>query len=231
MIWVVVPAAGRGVRAGGVIPKQYQPVSGRPLIEHTLTALASHPRIAGLLVVLAADDRYWPGWDMLQGKPLLTAVGGNERAESVLAGLAGLPADVADDDFVLVHDAARPCVCAADLDALLETQAEHGALLATPLVDTLKRADGDGQVLQTVPREGLWRALTPQRFRRGPLTAALRAAVADGVVVTDEAMAMERTGAVARLVEGSPDNIKVTTAQDFERVSWLLAQRAGMEVA
>lgn len=226
MIWVIVPAAGRGVRAGGAIPKQYQPVAGRPLIEHTLKVLASHSRIAGLVVVLAADDSHWPGWDTLQGKPVHTVIGGNQRADSVLAGLAALPDSVAEDDFVLVHDAARACLCHADLDALMDAQAEHGALLATPLVDTLKRAGVDGQVVQTVPREGLWRALTPQRFRRGPLARALRAAAVDGVLVTDEAMAMERVGIFPRLVEGSPDNIKVTTARDFKLVAWLLGQSA-----
>ncbi len=224
MIWAIVPAAGRGTRAGGTIPKQYQDLSGRPLIEHSLRALASHPRIAGLMVVLAADDPHWPDWSTMEAKPVLTTIGGAERTDSVLAGLEALPEEVGEDDFVLIHDAARPCLRAADIDALLDAKAEQGALLATPLVDTLKRAGSDGLVVQTVSRDGLWRALTPQRFRRGALTRALRGAVADGVLVTDEAMAMERIGIFARVVEGSPDNIKVTTAQDFELASYWLSR-------
>ena len=225
MIWAIVPAAGRGARVGGKIPKQYQALLGRPLIEHSLQALASHTRIAGLMVVLASDDPHWPGWSTMRAKPVLTTIGGAERADSVLAGLEALPQDVGEDDFVLIHDAARPCLRAADIDALLDTKVEQGALLATPMVDTLKRAGSDGLVVETVSRESLWRAMTPQRFRRGPLTRALRAAVADGVVVTDEAMAMERVGISARLVEGSPDNIKVTTAQDFELATYWLSRR------
>lgn len=225
MTWAVVPAAGRGVRAGGHVPKQYQMILGRPLIEHAMHALASHPRISGLVVILATDDCHWQGWDMLHGKPVLTAVGGSERADSVLAGLDVLPPSVSDDDFVLVHDAARPVVSAIDIDALLDVVTEHGALLATPLVDTLKRADAEGRAAETLPRAGLWRALTPQRFRRGPLSHALRIAVADRVAVTDEAMAMERIGISARLVEGSPDNIKVTNAGDFELAIFLLSRR------
>ena len=231
MIWVIVPAAGLGTRAGGTIPKQYQVFSGRPLIEHSVRALASHPRIAGLMVVLAADDPHWPGWSAMETKPVLTAIGGVERADSVLAGLEALPKDVGENDFVLIHDAARPCLRAADIDALLDAEGEQGALLATPLVDTLKRAGSDGLVAETVSRERLWRALTPQRFRRGALIRALRAAVADGVLVTDESMAMERIGMSARLVEGSPDNIKVTTAQDFELASYWLSRHAREDAA
>lgn len=225
MTWVVVPAAGRGLRAGAALPKQYQPILGRPLIEHTLRALASHPRIEGMVVVLAADDGHWPGWASIEGRELITVSGGAERADSVLAGLDGLPVAVTGNAPVLVHDAARPCIRRADLDALMAHDDEHGALLAVPLADTLKRANAGGQVIETVPRAGLWRALTPQMFRRGALTRALRAAAAAEVVVTDEAMAMERIGYSPRLVEGSVDNIKVTTAQDFVLVEFLLSQK------
>ncbi len=225
-VWVVVPAAGRGARAGGEVPKQYRILLGRPMIEHSLRALAAHPRIAGLMVVLAADDARWPGWRELEGKPVRTAIGGAERADSVLAGLDALPESVAAADAVLVHDAARPCLSHADLDALLDCTAPHGALLGVPMADTLKRADGQQCVQETVPRAGLWRALTPQRFPRGALAQALRAAARDCVAVTDEAMAMERAGFRPRLVEGAADNIKVTTPRDFALAEFLLAQRA-----
>ena len=221
--WGVVPAAGRGTRIGAPLPKQYLTLAGKPLIEHTLRRLAAHPRIAGLMVVLSPGDRDWPGWKELEGTPLLTTAGGAERADSVLAGLQALPQDVAAAHFVLVHDAARPCLRHADLDALLNAaESGEGALLAQPLSDTLKRADHSGHVEATLPREGLWRALTPQMFRRGALTAALRDAAAAGVQVTDEAMAMERAGVAARLVAGAADNIKVTTPQDVALAEFLL---------
>ncbi len=225
-LWAIVPAAGRGTRAGGDLPKQYQPLHGLTMIEHSLRALASHPRIAGLVVVLARDDAHWPGWSALEGKPVRTATGGAERADSVLAGLEALPDEVGELQSVLVHDAARPCLSHRDLDALIDCNAPQGALLAVPLADTLKRAGDDGCVDATVPRQRLWRALTPQRFARGALARALHDAARAGVTVTDEAMAMERIGLRPALVEGSADNLKVTTPRDFSLAEFLLAQRA-----
>lgn len=227
-IWAVIPAAGRGSRFGGDIPKQYLEVAGQPLIAHALDALLTHPRVAGAMVALAADDPHWPGWAELHGKPVLRCVGGGERADSVLAALQALPADVGADSLVLVHDAARPNLQRDDLDRLIEvaTGETDGAILAAPVRDTLKRADGEARILATEPREQLWRALTPQAFRRGALAEALRQARSDGVVVTDEAMAMERAGAHPRLVEGREDNLKVTTAADRALAEYLLSHRA-----
>lgn len=227
MIWVVVPAAGRGSRVGGDLPKQHRPLLGRPLIRHTLERLADHPRIAGLMVVLAADDSFWPGWRELRGKPVRTAVGGAERADSVLAGLAALPETVRAQDWVLVHDAARPCLRHDDLDRLLDHGCAHdvGAILAVPVSDTLKRDDGHGAIARTEPRAGLWRALTPQLFRRGTLQRALDAAAQAGIAITDEAMALERLGLSPLLVEGAADNIKVTTPADLAFAEFLLARR------
>lgn len=225
--WCVVPAAGRGTRVGGDCPKQYLPLHGRALILHTLDRLAAHPQIAGLLVTLSATDTHWPAIDAVQGKPVLTAVGGSERSDSVLAGLHALPTAVGDDAFVLVHDAARPCVRRNDISHLIDrvTRVE-GGLLGAPLRDTLKRADASGRSVATEPRDARWRAFTPQMFRRGPLTTALQDAAALGITVSDEAMAMELSGVAPLLVEGAEDNIKVTTAADFALAEFLLARTA-----
>jgi 2-C-methyl-D-erythritol 4-phosphate cytidylyltransferase len=224
-LWCVVPAAGRGTRVGGDCPKQYLPLAGRPLIEHTLERLAAHPRIAGLLVTLGAADTHWRGPDTLHGKPVITATGGSARSDSVLAGLEALPASVGPDDFVLVHDAARPCVRQADISRLIELAgAVEGGLLGAPLRDTLKRADVAGRCALTESRDHRWRAFTPQMFRRGPLSAALREAARLGINVSDEAMAMEHVGLAPLLVEGAEDNIKVTTAADFALAEFLLAR-------
>lgn len=232
MTWVVVPAAGSGRRFGGELPKQYATIDGRPLLFWTLSRLALVPRISGLLVVLAADDPFWPGWDTICGKPVITAIGGAERADSVLAGLRALPASVSADSFVLVHDAARPCVRIADIDALMNAVGDgDGGLLAAPVRDTIKRQQQagagqlDARVAQTVRRDDLWRALTPQMFRRGALSTALAAAGERGAAPTDEAQAMEWTGVAPLLVEGAPDNIKVTTAHDLALARFLLREQ------
>jgi 2-C-methyl-D-erythritol 4-phosphate cytidylyltransferase len=212
---------------GTDLPKQYLALAGRPLIAHTLERLAAHPQIAGQMVALAAGDPYWPVAfpDGLADKPLLTCTGGAERADSVLAALRALPDTVAADAFVLVHDAARPCVRGADIARLIERGgATDGGLLGAPLRDTLKRADGADRSLGTEPRETRWRAFTPQLFRRGELTRALADALAAGIAVTDEAMAMERAGFAPLLVEGAEDNIKVTTAADLALAGFLLQE-------
>ena len=226
-VWAVVPAAGRGTRFGGEVPKQYLQVGGRPLLAYTLDALLAHPAVAGVVVALAADDPWWPGWSDHAGKPVLTCTGGASRAASVLAAMAALPESVRADDFVLVHDAARPNLAPADLDRLLEQGRSDpvGAILAAPVRDTLKRAGDDGGIDRTEPRERLWRALTPQLFRRLQLSRALQAAADAGVEVTDEAMALERQGARPLLVEGREDNFKVTTPADLARFEFELSRR------
>ncbi|KAB7631910.1 2-C-methyl-D-erythritol 4-phosphate cytidylyltransferase [Stenotrophomonas rhizophila] len=226
-IWAVVPAAGRGTRFGGPTPKQYLLAGDRVLLAHTLEALLSHPVVAGVMVVVAENDADWPGWQSQADKPILTCIGGATRAGSVLAGLHALPDDVRADDFVLVHDAARPNLAAADLGRLLEVGRADpvGAILAAPVRDTLKRAGDDGGIDATEPRERLWRALTPQLFRRYQLARALQDAADAGVAVTDEAMAMERQGLRPLLVEGSEDNFKVTTPADLSRFEFVLSRR------
>lgn len=225
-IWAVIPAAGRGKRFGGEVPKQYLEIAGKTLIAHALDALLAHPQIDGAMVALAAEDERWPGLASLHGKPVLRCTGGCERADSVLAALHALPADLSGDTLVLVHDAARPNLHPDDISRLVSAALDcaDGALLAAPVRDTLKRADTHSRVAATEPREGLWRAFTPQAFRRGALTLALENARASGVIVTDEAMAMERMGARPRLVEGREDNLKVTTPADLALAQYLLTR-------
>ncbi|MBD9367554.1 2-C-methyl-D-erythritol 4-phosphate cytidylyltransferase [Xanthomonas sp. XNM01] len=226
-IWAVVPAAGRGTRFGGDIPKQYLDVGGRSVLEYTLEALLAHASVAGVMVAVSADDRLWPGWTEFAGKPVLACVGGDNRAASVLAALDALPESVRGDDFVLVHDAARPNLALDDLDRLLERGRADpvGAILAAPVRDTLKRAGDDGGIDGTEPRERLWRALTPQLFRRLQLSRALQGAAEAGLEVTDEAMAMERQGLRPLLVEGAESNFKITTPADLARFAFERSQR------
>ncbi len=226
-IWAVVPAAGRGARFGGEIPKQYLRVAGQPLIAHALAALLAHPAVEGALVAISEGDADWPGWTTFADKPVLTCAGGPTRAQSVLAALNALPDAVKADDFVLVHDAARPNLGLEDLQQLLERGRNDpvGAILAAPVRDTLKRAGNDGGIDATEPRQHLWRALTPQLFRRLQLSRALEAAARAGVEVTDESMAMELQGQRPLLVEGSEDNFKVTTPADLARFEFIVSQR------
>ncbi len=213
----MVPAAGGGARLGADRPKQYVPLLGRPILLHTLERLSRYPRLRGLLVGIAADDVYWPTLTLDIPKLLGSYIGGAQRAQTVLNGLRALAPYAAPDDWVLVHDAARPCVRHADIDALLAVVAGHadGGLLALPLGDTLKHADRSGCVEETLTRTGLWRALTPQVFPLAALDAALETALRAGVEITDEASAMEYTGARPRLVHGAVDNIKITHPGDL----------------
>lgn len=226
--WCVIPAAGSGARFGGDTPKQYVEVAGRSILLHTLHALLSHPRIAGAMVALSADDTCWPkSLTSLHGKPVLNCIGGASRAASVANALTALPAEVGEGEAILVHDAARPNVTHADLDALFAVLVAHpdGAILAAPVRDTLKRADGAGNIAATESREKLWRAFTPQAFPRRALAEALRDAAASGIDVTDEAMAMERVGARVRLVEGREDNFKITTPADLAHFEFMVSRR------
>lgn len=226
--WVVVPAAGSARRMGAAVPKQYLSLAGRTVIEWSLAPFLAHERAAGIVVVLAEQDARWSQTDLAKHAKIITATGGAERMDSVLAGIKALQGQAAAEDWVLVHDAARPCLMTADVDRLLSELRDDavGGLLAAPVVDTLKRADAEGRVAQTVPREKLWRALTPQMFRRDVLQRALEAALARGVATTDEAQAVEALGLQPKLVAGDADNIKITLPEDLVRAERILKTRS-----
>jgi 2-C-methyl-D-erythritol 4-phosphate cytidylyltransferase/2-C-methyl-D-erythritol 2,4-cyclodiphosphate synthase len=230
-VWAIVPAAGSGQRFAAATqaqaPKQYAHLLGKTVLEWTLQALLAEKRVHAIVVVLSAGDRYWPAVAAaLNSSKLLTATGGVHRQDSVMNGLEFLASRSAADDWILVHDAARPCLSAADLCALLDALRDAncaGAVLAAPVVDTVKRESAAG--VETVDRQGLWRALTPQVFKFSQLRAALQKAASAGVTVTDEAQALERIGVCATLVPGSPFNIKVTRAADLELAAGILGMK------
>ncbi|MFB9160285.1 2-C-methyl-D-erythritol 4-phosphate cytidylyltransferase [Chromobacterium violaceum] len=219
----LVPAAGSGSRFGAPSPKQYLQLNGKPLMWHTLATLAAVPDVDEVAVVISPQDEWFDdfAWDL--PKLSVHRVGGASRAQSVASGLAALTC--ADDDWVLVHDAARCCLSVAAVERLIAALSGHavGGLLALPVPDTVKRADIDGHVAATVPRNGLWLAQTPQMFRAGLLARALSSAAAEDI--TDEASAVERLGVKPLLVEGDAQNFKITYPRDLALARAILAAR------
>ena len=238
-IWGLVAAAGAGLRFGAETPKQYAPLAGRPMLAHAIEALAADERVRSVMVVLPPGDSTFGRLGLRFGCDVRLAEGGVDRGRSVANGLERLvaAAGAAPDDWVLVHDAARPCLHPEDLAALIDAGLRHptGALLAAPVRDTLKRArpdDGNGPAVvdATVPRDGMWRALTPQMFRVADLAAALAEASGRGAAVTDDSEAIEvwaasRGRPPPRLVEARFENLKVTAAGDLEAAGRYLASR------
>lgn len=211
-------------------PKQYLPLLGRAVVLHTLARLTAHPRVNGVLVGISAGDEYWPTLqpELTRLPKLLgTYQGGAERVDTVLNGLKALEAHAGEGDWVLVHDAARPCLRPADLDTLIAQVLGYGdgGLLAVAISDTVKRTDAASAVIETVSRSNLWRALTPQLFPLQRLRSALEQAVADGVAVTDESAAVEHQGGRPRVVAGHADNIKITLAEDLALAELYLKQQ------
>jgi 2-C-methyl-D-erythritol 4-phosphate cytidylyltransferase len=225
--WAVVPAAGSGTRMSSQIPKQYHTLAGKTVIEHTLSRLAASTLIDGIIVALAADDPHWNGLKLRFNTPVRTVVGGPQRCYSVLNALAEMSDFAQPDDWVLVHDAARPCVRVSDIGRLVHEIKTHraGGLLAVPVRDTMKRADANDDVVETVDRKGLWHAHTPQMFRLGELREALADAVDKGILVTDESSAMELFGYKPHLVPGAADNIKITRPEDLLLAEFYLRQQ------
>nr|WP_288354834.1 2-C-methyl-D-erythritol 4-phosphate cytidylyltransferase [uncultured Pseudomonas sp.] len=216
--WAVIPAAGIGSRMRADRPKQYLQLAGKSILEHTLHCFLDHPRLRGVVVSLAEDDPFWPSLDCAHDARIHTAAGGAERADSVLNALLRLAElGAGEQDWVLVHDAARPNLAQSDLDLLLAELADDaiGGLLAVPARDTLKRVGSDGRVRETIDRSVIWQAYTPQMFRLGALHQALAEALVSDVAVTDEASAMEWAGQAPRLIEGRADNLKVTRPEDL----------------
>ncbi|MCB1756018.1 MAG: 2-C-methyl-D-erythritol 4-phosphate cytidylyltransferase [Gammaproteobacteria bacterium] len=225
--WAIVPAAGSGSRMNAGLPKQYLELHGRTVLARSLSVLLTCDRINAVVIALAETDPYWPELAESRDSRVHTVIGASSRAGSVLNALNYLDGKAALDDLVLVHDAARPCLRAADLQKLLDAVEDTvGGLLALPVHDTMKRSDAAGLILETVSREHLWHAQTPQCFAFGPLREALETALHDGLVITDEASAMEAAGYKPLLVEGSPDNIKITRPADLQLAKLYLSLAA-----
>lgn len=215
--WVVVPAAGTGRRMKADIPKQYLELSGQAVLLHTMKRLASCPGISGLFLGITAGDPYWQ--ELSFTAPWLKQVcdGGAERADTVSLVLDDMAGAVQQTDWVLVHDAARPCITHTDVLQLMKLASQQeGGLLGRPISDTVKLADKNNRVRETIPRDGLWRAQTPQMFRYGELRNALQNAKKKGLVITDEASAMEFAGYQPLMVQGRSDNIKITVPGDLQ---------------
>ncbi len=215
--WAVIPATGVGSRIGADRPKQYLSLGDKTVLEHTLDNLFSFHAIDGVMLILSESDDHWPLLKYHSNKPLLTCIGGAQRHHSVFNGLSSLKSQLTADCIVMIHDAVRPFVLHQDLDLLLQVArgCEDGALLATPLADTLKKANTDLTVLSTQPREHLWRALTPQAFYLSKIYTALESILTQNLLVTDDASAMELSGYHPRLVQGDGRNIKITHPEDL----------------
>ncbi|SMB25279.1 4-diphosphocytidyl-2C-methyl-D-erythritol synthase [Sterolibacterium denitrificans] len=237
--YALVPAAGSGARMGGEKPKQYLPLAGRPLIWHGLRALCGVARISRVFVVLSPHDADWVAhdWSTFGTKLMPLFCGGATRADSVLNGLRATADQVRAEDWMLVHDAARPCLTSAQVDSLIDTVCRDspgdGGILALPVADTLKRADEHAAIATiaaTVPRSGLWQAQTPQMFRHGDLLRALASGKDAQAIeaITDEASAMEMLGFRPCLVKSDPGNLKVTYPSDQRLAEWILQQRGEM---
>lgn len=227
-IFALVPAAGTGTRLGDALPKQYLDVAGRPLIFHALDALSKISRIADVMVVLSPVDTHWQNyqahWTLFGNKVSTLNVGGNSRGETISNGLnaAAIRLSMDAKDWVMVHDAARPCIRPELIEQFIDELENDpvGGLLALPLNDTIKYDDGNLRVEKTIPRERLWRAQTPQMFRFGLLTQAL----ARCPQATDEAQAIESLGHQPKLVMGDSANLKVTYAPDLKLARMLLTE-------
>ena len=216
-IWAVIPASGIGHRMQSDRPKQYLSFCNKTVIEHTLDRLLACDQVFGVILVLRADDEYWAKLKYTTNKPFFIAQGGAERQDSVINGLIKLREVDKENCYAMVHDAARPLVKIEDLLSLINAvkQNRAGAILASPIADTIKRTNKSGCITETIDREGLWRAFTPQLFESGLLLKALQQAKTNNQQMTDDAAAMEAMGHRPQLIECSPDNIKITQPADL----------------
>ena len=227
-VWAVVPAAGTGSRMAAEVPKQYLLVNGIPILEYTLRALLAGPDIRGLVVVLDPSDRRADSVQSLSDPRVFRAAGGSERADSVLSGLQAVGPHAGPNDWVLVHDAARPCISVSVLRKLIDHTLESGVgtVLAQASTDTLKRVSSNLRVSESLDRRVIWRAQTPQMFRLSELETALSSALSDQQPITDESMAMELSGFPVSILEGPSSNIKVTLPVDLEFAEIILRRMA-----
>tara|TARA_B110000914_G_scaffold37931_1_gene31067 strand:+ start:119 stop:838 length:720 start_codon:yes stop_codon:yes gene_type:complete len=231
-IWAVLPAAGIGRRMGSTIPKQYLTIDGTPLLLHALRRLSAVREIQKIIVVIHPEDSRWAELEKSIkeefGNRIITVMGGGERYQSVLNGLTALTEFAGKDDWVLVHDAVRPCVRTSDIENLIQKASLHsiGGLLGSPVDNTLKRVDKELTVIETVDRESYWNALTPQMFRFALLKESIQTVVVSGEQVTDEAAAMEVAGFKPIMIAGHKDNIKITVEADLVLASQILKNQA-----
>ncbi|ROV59706.1 2-C-methyl-D-erythritol 4-phosphate cytidylyltransferase [Vibrio ponticus] len=227
-IVAIVPAAGVGSRMKANKPKQYLTIGQLTVLEHTVLKLLAHPQVSKVVVAITQGDPYFPELSIAQHPDVVRVDGGKERADSVLSGLQYVEQQQL-SEWVMVHDAARPCVREEDLNTLIEVSQAHavGGILASPVRDTMKRANGGQNIDHTVEREALWHALTPQMFRTTQLTHSLSAALAAGAIITDEASALEWAGLQPALVQGSADNIKITQPEDLALAEFYLERNKG----
>lgn len=225
--WVIVPAAGVGARMGAGRPKQYLTLKHKTILEHTLERLLQLPQLNGIVVAVSAQDTFWQTLPVFNHAKIRVIEGGRERCDSVLNGLDALDEYLQPLDWVLVHDAARPCVDLRDVEELIEKLQDHlvGGILGVPVSDTVKRLNDDYGIEETVDRRVLWQAQTPQMFRYGVLAKSLRTALQQGITITDEASAVESAGYVPLMVEGRRDNIKVTRPEDIAMAELILELR------
>ncbi|MCA0934944.1 2-C-methyl-D-erythritol 4-phosphate cytidylyltransferase [Vibrio alginolyticus] len=224
----IVPAAGVGSRMKADRPKQYLLIDGKAVLEHTVEKLLSHPNIAKVVVSVTEGDPYFPELAIANHPDVIRVAGGKERADSVLSGLNYVSAHFA-SEWVLVHDAARPCVSLTDIDCLIDVCVAHptGGILASPVRDTMKRANSVQNIDHTVEREALWHALTPQMFKTQQLTRALADALQQGIAITDEASALEWLGENPALIQGDASNIKITQPEDLALAEFYLSRERG----
>ncbi|PKG38150.1 2-C-methyl-D-erythritol 4-phosphate cytidylyltransferase [Psychromonas sp. Urea-02u-13] len=217
----VIPAAGIGKRVGATIPKQYLPLLNKTIIEHSLAPFLAHPAITRVIVSLAENDQWFSELPVAKHPKIETVVGGTERVDSVLAALNMIN----DDDYVLVHDAARPCIRLSDINKLINEVEikQQGAILASQVRDTMKRSDTNNAITKTVERDNLWHALTPQMFINKQLINAINES-SQAEKITDEASALEMSGLPVSIVEGRSDNLKVTREEDLKLAAFYLAQ-------
>jgi len=227
-VHALIPAAGLSVRFGGTTLKQYAHLLGQPVIAHSIEAVQKHPAVTGVTVALAPDDGIYDELMRPRYPEVTTIEGGESRAQTVLNGLRFLLQHFSDCEWVLVHDAARPCLSAACLTNLLDRgrASPSGAILAVPVSDTMKRADPSGHIAHTVDRTGLWAAQTPQLFRLKSLATHLEHALSCGQDPTDEAATMEAAGIHPLLVQGASSNIKITGAEDLSLAEFILRHQS-----